>query len=353
MKTVRVSASKSYDVLIASGLLPESGRLIRSATGAGRALVVSGDIVWPLYGERLKSSLEAAGIDSLNFVLPHGEQAKNLENYGRILDFLSRNHMSRGDVLIALGGGVTGDISGFAAATYQRGMEFVQIPTTLLSAVDSSVGGKTAVNLPTGKNQVGSFYQPSLVICDPELLSSLPDAEFACGCAEVIKYAMLGSPEFFEQLEALPVRSRLEDVICRCVEMKRDIVAQDEFDRGLRQLLNLGHSVGHAVEACSGFSLLHGQAVSIGMAVITRAAVEMGFCPRNSLDRLLSLLRACGLPTETEYTLEQLYSAALSDKKLSGGSICLVVPEDIGRCRLLRLPAPEIKDWLRAGGIKE
>ena len=300
-------------VYIKKGCLPVALDELKTVMGKRRAFLVTDSFLYKNgFAKPITDKLDEMGIAHACFfnVEPDPTLACAKEGAKAMNSF-------QPDCIIALGGGVTGDISGFAAATYQRGMEFVQIPTTLLSAVDSSVGGKTAVNLPKGKNQVGSFYQPSLVICDPELLSSLPEAEFACGCAEVIKYAMLGSPEFFEQLEALPVRSRLEDVICRCVEMKRDIVAQDEFDRGLRQLLNLGHSVGHAVEACSGFSLLHGQAVSIGMAVITRAAVEMGFCPRNSLDRLLSLLRACGLPTETEYTLEQLLPMSFGPEKLS------------------------------------
>ena len=203
MKKVHISASREYDVLVERGLLDKSGELIKAATGSKKAVIISGDIVFPLYGERLKSSLEAAGMEAEVFVLPHGEQSKTLAYYGRILEFLSEKHLSRSDVLVALGGGVTGDITGFAASTYQRGMNFVQVPTTLLAAVDSSVGGKTAVDLPGGKNQVGSFYQPVLVICDPDLLSTLPEEEFACGCAEVIKYAVLGSRDFFDELIAV------------------------------------------------------------------------------------------------------------------------------------------------------
>ena len=351
MKKVHISASRDYDVLVERGLLDKSGELIKEATGSKKAAIISGDIVFPLYGERLKRSLEAAGMETEVFVLPHGEQSKTLANYGNILEFLSRKHFGRSDVLVAMGGGVTGDITGFAASTYQRGMNFVQVPTTLLAAVDSSVGGKTAVDLPGGKNQVGSFYQPALVVCDPELLATLPEEEFACGCAEVIKYAVLGSRDFFDRLKALPVSQQIGDVICTCVEMKRDVVAQDEYDRGLRQLLNLGHSFGHAVEACSRFTVLHGQAVAIGMAAITRAAVAKGLCSEKTLAELLELLEQYGLPVRCEYSLDEMYAASLLDKKLTGGMMHLIVPEEIGRCRIVAVATEDVKSWMEAGGI--
>lgn len=351
MIQIHVSASREYEVLVERGLLSQSGKLVKDATGARKAVLIAGDLVFPLYGERVKRSLESAGLTVDCFILPHGEQYKNLASYEKLLEFLSRNHMSRSDVLVALGGGVTGDLTGFAAATYQRGMHFVQIPTTLLAAVDSSVGGKTAVNLASGKNQVGSFYQPSLVICDPDTFATLPDEEFRCGCAEVIKYGVLGSRTFFDELKATPIRQQLEHVIGTCVEMKRDIVNQDEFDRGLRQLLNLGHSFGHAVEACSGFRVRHGQAVSIGMAAITRAAAAKAYCSEETLREVLDILDQYQLPVSTEYSLEELSRAALTDKKISGGNIHLVVPEEIGRCRIVSVPAEEIKDWMKAGGI--
>ena len=352
MRSVHITASREYDVLVERGLLSRCGELVKAATKAKKAVVIAGDIVYPLYGAQVEQSLKAAGFEVLHYVLPHGEQAKTLENYGKLLEFLSRNHITRTDVLVALGGGVTGDLTGFAAATYQRGMDFVQIPTTLLAAVDSSVGGKTAVNLPTGKNQVGCFYQPALVLCDPELLSTLPEEEFRCGCAEVIKYGVLGSRKFFDELKATPIKEQLEHVICTCVEMKRDIVNQDEFDRGLRQLLNLGHSFGHAVEACSHFAVLHGQAVAIGMAAITRASVARGYCSEETLDEVLAILNQYHLPTTTTgFGLEEMAEAALTDKKLTGGAMHLVVPEAIGRCAIVSVPTEEIKDWMKAGGI--
>lgn len=352
MRTVRVSASREYEVQVAAGLLTEAGERIRAVTKAACAVIVSDDNVFPLYGAKVTAALEDAGFKVLHYVVPHGERSKSLEVYGQLLQFLSVNRVNRSDVLIALGGGVVGDLTGFAASTYQRGMDFVQIPTSLLAAVDSSVGGKTAVNLPTGKNQVGTFYQPALVLCDPETLQTLPDAEYRCGCAEVIKYGVLGNAAFFNELNTTPAIDQIEHVISTCVEMKRDIVHEDEYDRGLRQLLNLGHSVGHAVEACSNFTVLHGQAVAIGMAVITRAAYEKGLCFRNTLDAVLEILEKYQLPTKAAYSLEDMSRAALADKKLAGGVIKLIVPREIGTCDIIPVPADEIKDWLRAGGVR-
>ena len=207
------------------------------------------------------------------------------------------------------------------------------------------------MDLPGGKNQAGAFYQPLLVLCDPDTLSTLPEEELRCGCAEVIKYGMLGDEGFFESLRDTPVREQAEAVIERCVTMKRDIVREDEFDTGLRRLLNLGHSFGHAAEKCSGYTILHGQGVAIGMALITRAAAARGICPPETVKRLCSLLAACGLPTECPYGLEEMAEAVLSDKKRSGSTMHLVVPEAVGRCRVEAVPVEEIPLWLRQGGL--
>ncbi len=352
MTMLHISASRDYDVLIDSAILDSSGELIAKAVSAKKALIISGDNVYPLYAPRLVQSLMAARLETHSLVLPHGEGSKSLENYELILNRLSENRFSRSDVLVALGGGVTGDLTGFAAATYQRGMAFIQIPTTLLAAVDSSVGGKTAVNLPSGKNQVGCFYQPSLVICDTDTLDTLPEAEYRCGCAEVIKYGVLGNPELFYGIRETPVKDQLVHVISTCISMKRDIVMEDEFDTGRRRLLNLGHTVGHAVEKCSGFKVLHGQAVAAGMAVATRAAVKMGVCGGDTLSELIKLLALYGLPERVEYPLEDIYAAIYSDKKMQGGAVNLILPEKIGRCRIEPVPMEELRDWLIAGGIR-
>ncbi len=258
MRTVEIPASRPYRVLIGRGLLSQAGKLIRTVSDAGTAVIVSGEHVYPLYGAKLERTLTCAGFRVLRWIHASGEVHKDLETYGKLLSFLSENHIGRGDLLLSLGGGVTGDLTGFAAATYQRGMDYVQIPTTLLAMVDSSVGGKTAVNLPAGKNLAGCFYQPKTVLCDPNLLSTLPEREFRSGCAEVIKYAMLCSPALFRQLETATGWENPEQVIECCVAIKRDYVGQDEFDVGIRRYLNLGHSFGHAIETCGGYAYTHG-----------------------------------------------------------------------------------------------
>lgn len=352
MKTVHVTASREYDVLIERGLLDSAGEIIAGCVKGRKAVIVSDDNVYPLYGRRLKTALTAAGFSVSSHVVLHGERSKSLECYGKLLRFLSENHLGRSDVIIALGGGVVGDLTGFAAATYQRGTNFVQVPTTLLAAVDSSVGGKTAVNLPTGKNQVGSFYQPAVVICDPDTLKTLPDEEYKCGCAEVIKYGVLGSRSFFDELMETPASEQIEHVISTCVEMKRDVVAEDEFDTGKRQLLNLGHTFGHCVEALSGFTVLHGQAVAIGMALMVRAAAAMGYCPEEDAALLGNILDKYALPKDTDYSAADMLTVVLADKKLSGGSINLVVPTEIGKCEIVKTPVEELEKWLNAGGVK-
>lgn len=352
MKTVTVSASRRYDILIERGLLRRAGELVRGVTNAGTVMLVSDDSVWPLYGETVQKSLAAAGFSVCRFVFPHGESSKCAKTYLALLDALCENQLTRADAALALGGGVVGDLTGFAASTYLRGIGFIQIPTTLLAMVDSSVGGKTAIDLPAGKNLAGTFYQPWLVLCDPDCLDSLPDEIFRDGCAEVIKYAVLGNAPFFEELNRTPPHAQLEHIIETCVRMKRDIVAQDEFDRGQRQLLNLGHTFGHGIEACSGFSVSHGSAVAIGMAMIVRSAAQLDLCTAGTRDAVLALLRQYGLPTDCTYPAERMLGTILHDKKASGGSMNLIVPTAVGSCAIRKTQACEIPDWLRAGGAQ-
>lgn len=350
MKTVHIDASRSYDVRIGRGLLDDCGRQIAERVRCASAAVVADDTVYALYGERVCASLEAAGVRTVCYVFPHGEKSKNLLEYAKILNFLAENRVTRADALIALGGGVTGDLGGFAAATYLRGIPFVQLPTTLLAAVDSSVGGKTAVDLPAGKNLAGAFYQPELVLCDLDTLDSLPREIFLDGCAEVIKYAVLGSRELFALLADIPSGKGLEEVTARCVEMKRDFVQSDELDRGARQMLNLGHTFGHAVEASSRFTLSHGKSVAIGMTMILRAACSRGLCSAETRDAVIALLQRYGLPTECPYPADMLLGALSADKKIFGTRLNLVVPTDIGACRLLPVGVDELSGWLRDGG---
>ena len=350
MRTISVHASRDYTVSVGPGLLGRVGETLRPLTKASRAALVCGDRVWPLYGAVTAASLEAAGFAVCVKVIPHGEEHKTLATYGELLNFFLENELTRSDLVVALGGGVTGDLAGFAAATYQRGVGFVQLPTTLLAAVDSSVGGKTAIDLPGGKNQAGAFYQPLAVLCDTDALSTLDETEYRCGCAEVIKYGVLFDRRFFDSLRSVPVSAQYEDVIAACVAFKRDAVEADEFDRGERRLLNLGHSFGHAVESCSSFTVRHGEAVAIGMAMIVRAAAERGFCTGECRDAVVSLLRAYGLPTETDIPAAGLLAALKKDKKRGGDTLSLIVPRAVGRCEIVPVALDEAEAWLRDGG---
>lgn len=352
MQTIKISASKSYEVSIGSGLLSADGVFRLKDLSGKTAVIVSDDTVFDIYGQKLLSLLSKEGIKTMSFVFPRGEQSKNLNTYGRLVEKMCEEHITRSDVILALGGGVVGDMAGFAAATYQRGIDFIQLPTTLLAAVDSSVGGKTGVDLAAGKNQIGAFYQPAQVICDIDTLCTLPKDEYLNGCAEIIKYAVLGNEDLFESIKQTPVCDQYESVIATCVSMKRDIVQKDEFDLGLRMLLNFGHTVGHGVEACSGYSVPHGKGVAIGMAVITKAAAALGYCDKSVYEELLALLKQYGLPYETEFAAEDLKEAMLSDKKSKGDNITLIIPKRIGECVPLTIKRSELITWLNAGGVK-
>jgi len=351
METIRVNASGGYDVAVGAGLLETCGERIAALGCAEKAMIVSDDTVFSLYGKTVRKSLDRAGIACPAFVFPHGERNKNLAVYGELLERMTEERLSRDDLVVALGGGVVGDLAGFAAATYRRGVRCVQLPTTLLAAVDSSVGGKTAVNLPNGKNQVGAFRQPALVICDTDALGTLPDAEYRSGCGEIIKYAMIGSAELFRKLAETPVREQLPGIVSVCVRMKRDLVERDEFDRGERMLLNFGHTLGHAAEALSGYALPHGFAVAAGMAAVTRAAVRKGITGEGTLAALTELLERYGLPTEIPYTADEMKQAILSDKKQSADGYRLIVPERIGNCRIETVPADGLEEWMRLGDV--
>ena len=350
MKRIEINASQPYPVLADRCFLSEAGTLIRRcAEDAGKAAVVTDDIVDGLYGDAVTESIRGTGFAVCRFILPHGEASKNGENYLKLLNFLAEERLSRSDLIVALGGGVVGDLAGFAAATYLRGIRYIQIPTTLLAQVDSSVGGKTAIDLPTGKNLAGAFYPPALVLCDIGTLDTLPEDVFTDGCAEVIKYGILGDEALFRHLEERGTGFDREYVIPRCIERKRALVAEDEFDRGQRQLLNLGHTLGHAAEMLSRYRLSHGRAVAMGLAEVSRAALADGSCSRECASRILAVLRRFGLPDRSEYPGEDLYQAMLSDKKRRGERISLIVPEEIGRCVIRSCTLEEMREFFRRG----
>ena len=349
MTTIEVRASKCYNVEIGSGILPSLGEKVKALGMVQKVCIVSDSNVWPLYGAATDASLRAAGLNTCSFVFPAGEASKCGATFLELLNFLAENRLTRSDVLVALGGGVVGDLTGFAAACFLRGIRFIQVPTTLLAAVDSSVGGKTAIDLPAGKNLAGAFCQPSLVLCDTNCLNSLPEDIFRDGCAEVIKTAILFNEALFMELVREGIRFDRERVIAACVRHKRDIVTADEFDRGARQLLNLGHTIGHAVEAGSDFSLSHGKAVAIGTAIIARASAQFGICGQGTASRIMWLLERFGLPIFTPGSAADLCSLALSDKKRSGDSVNLIVPLRIGQCVLRPTPVSELETFIQAG----
>jgi 3-dehydroquinate synthase len=348
MKKITVNASKTYDIIIASGLLDFVGDQARKTVGGKSAAVVTDDIVDKLYSDRLIKSLTAFGYRTVKFVLNNGEASKNAENYIALLNFLAKEQFTRSDVVFALGGGVVGDLAGFAAATFMRGCRFVQLPTTLLAAVDSSVGGKTAIDLGAGKNLAGAFYQPELVLCDHTLLSTLPEGVFRDGCAEVIKYGVIADKALFDMLKK-PIEYQLEDIIAQCVSIKRYVVCEDEFETGIRKLLNFGHTVGHAIEACSGYAISHGKAVAAGMAVISRACARMGICSFECSREIIHMLKRYSLPVTTGYSPESLSRAALSDKKRSGDTLTIVVPKAVGHCVLQEIASAELEHFISLG----
>jgi 3-dehydroquinate synthase len=349
---------RSYPILIGEGLLSRAGCLAPYVAG-DRVLIVSNDRVAPLYLEQALATF--AGKAAASLVLPDGESHKNLATLGTIFDALIQGRYDRGTTLAALGGGVIGDLTGFAAATYQRGIDFVQLPTTLLAQVDSSVGGKTGVNHPGGKNLIGAFHQPRCVLADTRTLATLPERELCAGLAEVIKYGLIADADFFAWLEAnMPgLRGRapevLEAAIERCCQLKASIVAADERERGMRALLNFGHTFGHAIEAAQRYrGWLHGEAVAAGMAMAARLSLRMGRLSAADYGRILGILAAAGLPqgAPAEVAAAELRQRMASDKKVERGQIRLVLLNRIGDAEVTRdYPHAELDEVLRVDRV--
>ena len=349
MNTVTVNASKSYNVHIDSNLLPKLGEYISKIHHKCKIAIISDSNVWPHYGKTALNSLKDAGYETVHYILPAGEESKNPQQYISILNFLAENAVTRSDLLVAIGGGVVGDITGFAAATYLRGISYVQFPTSLLAMVDSSVGGKTAIDLPAGKNLVGAFYQPDMVLCDISVLETLPKEIFIDGCAEVIKYGVLFDKDLFHHLAESGLLFNREYVISRCVELKAQVVCADEFDKGLRQQLNLGHTIGHSIEKNSNFTVSHGRAVAMGMAVIAKASAAFNYCHTDVNGSISALLQKFSLPTHTDLSAPQLAEGALSDKKRLGDTVHLVLPQEIGNCFLHPIAINDLTSFIEKG----
>lgn len=341
-KEIRVNTVPAYTAAIGPGLLKDCGQRLREAVPPCHMAVVTDSIVGPLYLETVTESLKAAGYAVSTFEFPAGEESKNLSTLSDILEFLAKERLTRSDCLVALGGGVVGDMAGFAAAVYLRGVRYVQMPTTLLSAVDSSVGGKTAIDLKAGKNLAGAFLQPAAVLCDTDCLKTLPPEVFADGAAEAVKTGVLCDEGLFALFEDGTLKADPAEVIARCVEYKAGVVERDEKEQGERKLLNLGHTVGHAIEKCSGYTVPHGHAVAAGLAIMARAAERLRWTNGPIAKRVGRCLEAQGLPVSTEFSPEALAEAALADKKRAGDSITIVVPKEIGTCELLKIPVSEL-----------
>ena len=348
MERIRIAVEPSYDVIIGENLLIKVGELIAAQVPACRAAVITDSNVGPLYLDKVRNSLHKAGFTVASFVFSAGEQNKTMDTLSAVLEFLAENQLTRTDLVIALGGGVVGDVTGFAAGCYLRGVRFVQIPTTLLAAVDSSVGGKTAVDLSAGKNLAGLFWQPAMVICDTTVLRELPEEIFAEGAAEALKTGVLSGEALFSLCES-GIRGHLEAVVAGCVKHKGSVVEQDERESGLRKTLNLGHTPAHAIERLSGYGISHGRAVAIGLALMAATAEKMGDAPAGFYDRICSALKAAGLPVESPYSPDALAKAAVSDKKRTGDRITVAVPKNIGSCELRTISINELEKLFAAG----
>ena len=349
IRTINVNTAPSYAVSIGGGLLRHCGEHLREIMDICHVAVIADSNVASLYLDTVCASLQDAAFKVSSYVFPAGEGHKNFETLSGILEFLAESQLTRSDCIVALGGGVTGDMAGFAAGCYLRGIRCVQMPTTLLSAVDSSVGGKTAIDLKAGKNLAGVFLQPAAVLCDTDCLTSLPPEVFADGAAEAIKTGVLSDESLFSLFEDGTLTSAPADVIARCVAYKAGVVERDEKEQNERRLLNLGHTVGHAIEKCSGYSIPHGHAVAAGLAIIARAAEKLGWTDEPVADRIAACLAKNGLPSGTDYSAEDLAAAALRDKKRSGSHITIVIPKKIGVCELKKIPVTELLPIIAAG----
>ncbi len=347
MIKITVQASKTYDCIIEKGALGRVGEYAKETGLFGKACIISDSNVAFHYNERVRASLENAGFNVCEYIFPAGEVSKNASTYIDILEFLAKNHFTRNDTLFALGGGVTGDLTGFAAATYMRGINFVQLPTSLLAAVDSSVGGKTAIDLCGGKNLAGAFYQPKIVIFDTDALTTLPEEYITDGMGEIIKYVMIRDSSLAGLIPDF--QGNLEKIVARCIEIKRDVVCEDEFEGGVRRILNFGHTAGHAIEKMADFKLSHGKCVAIGMAVITKAWEKRGLCEKGTYEKLANMLDAANLPASCGFTADELLEISKNDKKAQGDGVNIVVPVTVGKCEVVKVSMNELLKIYKEG----
>lgn len=347
MRIVEVKTAKKYTTTICENLLVDLGSRIGEIFEPCKVCIVADDNVAKLYLNTVKQSLTQKGFATSSFIFTHGETNKTLKTVSEILEFLAEKQFDRSDVIVALGGGITGDLAGFAAACYMRGIRYIQVPTTLLAAVDSSVGGKTGVNLSKGKNLAGAFWQPEAVICDTQTFLTMPKAQYKDGLAEAVKCGIIGDPALFDML--CNKQYDIEEVIERCISLKAKIVSEDEKESGIRALLNFGHTVGHAIEKSSDYQVSHGQAVSIGMVIMARAAEKNGIAEAGLTQKLIDALKTLELPITHNEDRVAVLENIRSDKKKKGGDITLVLPEKIGCCILKTMKLDEALPFIKNG----
>ena len=330
------------EIHIENGLLSRAAAVIGETFSPSRIHIVSDSTVAPLYLQKLEQQFT---LPVTHTVIPAGEEHKRLSTVEGIYHDLLANGMTRKDLIVALGGGVVGDITGFAAATFLRGVSLCQIPTTLLAQVDSSVGGKTGVDMPEGKNLVGAFYQPRLVLIDPSVLTTLPEQTFADGMAEVVKYGYISNRDILDMVSAPDYKQNIESIICECVKIKRDVVTIDEHDTGLRMIQNFGHTIGHAAEKLGNYvDLTHGQAVAVGMVAAMRLSAFLG--NEDLTGRLIEILKHIGLPTELKYDREDIYRSLLSDKKKFGATVNFILVREPGRAEITPIDAEKLHEYV-------
>ena len=344
---IKIDLSGGCEIDIGRGLLPRCGAIVRRFEKGTRCVVVSDDRVAPLYSEVVLDSLNSAGYQASLFVIPHGEASKQLDTVAKLLTFFAERRLTRYDFVAALGGGVVGDLAGFAAAIYLRGVDFIQLPTSLLAQVDAAIGGKTGCDLPEGKNLVGALHQPRLTVIDPDALDTLPAESLRDGVGEMIKTGAVLSVDLFESLEKDPPFAGLDEKIALCVKKKVELVEQDFQEKGQRALLNFGHTVGHAVEKLEHFGGIgHGGAVAIGMCAITRAAEKVELCHAGNAARLAALCQKYELPTDYPATAEAIAQAAMYDRKRLGNRVVLSLIRRIGDAFLCPIACDSLSDLL-------
>ena len=345
MKKFAVSTARPYDIIIGKNILEKAGAYINTCLPPCRLCIITDSTVNSIYAQVVMTSLMEHGYQTSKIVFPAGEHSKNLTTYSNILEAMADEGLTRSDAVVALGGGVVGDLAGFAAATYMRGIPYIQIPTTYMAAIDASVGGKTGINLLCGKNLAGAFWQPSMVFCDYHTFDSLPPAKLMDGIAEAVKCAAVSEESLLPHIR----KKDYEYVIERCVSIKKSIVEADERDTGLRQILNFGHTVGHGIEKLSSFSVSHGQAVAKGLIVEARASYRFGLAPVDIASPLQDILAEMGFDLSVDYSPEEIYQYALMDKKIMGDRITMVIPESLGKCRLHKISLSELQKFIRLG----